>query len=495
MFTLVGVHKFSKRFLLTVGAVTVALILWGINAYVGSEKVRAGMESALQRELGLPVKIGGLRFTPWGGLKAMDATCEFGPMGRQGGAPSSLSVSSISAHLSWIPLFSGRVVIEKLLFKEPVLVWVQGNDGAWNFSLECPQTPPEEAKPAPPKTKAPNASSPAPRKPKKKERSKLEFGIESIRFDHAVLRFVDRQGRSTVLFEGVNVYCRDPEKPEGTVAIGRATLREGLVVEAFTAPFSLNRGRLAVAPVEARLAGGSVRGSATLLTQKDPPFFTLDLLYNGVNLKQLLAQFGEDQNARRTAGTLHGNLDLYGRLGDKRSIQGAGQAQLRNGRMDQFPLLQLIGKVLQIEELKDLELRQAQLDLRAAEGKVFVDSLVMESLNLGLIAKGTSEWDGKLDLAARLSVNPKISRQLPGWVDAGFQPVPDSDHRDIGFNITGTVSRPSTDLLQVMMGRKYGNQFLNLWQSLTGKGKKNPEKKKPETAAPEEEGDATPLPP
>jgi uncharacterized protein involved in outer membrane biogenesis len=325
---------------------------------------------------------------------------------------------------------------------------------------------------------------------KKESPSKLEFRIKTVKIENATLRFVDRQGRSTVLFEGVNVYCCDPEKPEGTVAIGRALLRNGLTVEDFTAPFSFSEGRLALAPVEAQLAGGSVRGSSTLLTGPDSPSFTLDFLFDAVDLSRLLTELGEDQSTRQTAGTLHGNLDLYGLLGKKKSLQGAGELSLRNGRMDQFPLLQLIGKVLQIEELKDIQLQQAQLDLRAGEGKVFVDSLVMESVNLSLTAQGTTEWDGKLDLAARLAVDPKVSHQLPGWVDASFQPVPGSERRDIGFAITGSLSHPNTDLLRVMMGQKYGNQLMNLWQSLTGKPKKKTgDKKKPEMPAAEEESD------
>lgn len=470
-------HTFSKRFLLTAGVLVITAILFAINLYVGSQGVREKLETALQRELKLPIHIGGLRYTLWGGLTATEATCEFDPLGNAGGTPSSITIPAVSARMAWLPLLSGRVVIEKLSFRQPMLEWVQGSDGTWNFSSEKPSAREEKKSEKSAKTE------------KKKERSKLEFGIEAVRIENAILRFIDRQGRTSVLLEGVNIYCRDPERPEGAVAIRKTILREGLVVESFAAPFSLNEGRVALAPVDARLAGGSIRGSFTLLCGP-APFFTLDLLYDGVDLHLLQAQFGEKQDSRQTAGTLHGNLDLYGLLDEKRSIRGISQIRLRNGRMDQFPLLQMIGKVLQIEELKNVELRQAQIDLRAAEGKVFVDSLVMESLNLGLTAKGTSEWDGSLNLAARLAVNPKVSRQLPGWVDANFQPIPGSDRRDIRFNITGSLSHPSTDLLQVMMGQKYGNQFLNLWQSLTGKGKKKPdEKKKPETPSTPEEGE------
>jgi AsmA-like C-terminal region len=164
--------------------------------------------------------------------------------------------------------------------------------------------------------------------------------------------------------------------------------------------------------------------------------------------------------------------------------------------MEQIPLVQLIGSVLQMD-VKDIELKQAQLDLRAGEGKVFVDSLVMEASNASLTAKGTTTFEGKLDLAARLAVDSKLSRKLPGWVDANFQPVPGGDWRDIAFAINGTLAKPQTDLVQVMVGQKLGNQFMNLLQSLTGKSKKKSGDKKktqPEPTPTTEDSEAEPQP-
>lgn len=457
----------------------VATILLGLDLYVGSKNVRTRIEAALQRELKLPIQFGGVHYTLWGGLRATDAVVEMGSASE--GANLTLSIPTISAHLAWYPLLTGHVVVQRLLFKSPQLTWVEGSDGKWNLAF-----------PKPAEAKAPK---PTAQGPKKKHGNRaLEFGIEAIRVENATARFIDRQGRPSVTFEGVNIYLRDPEKPEGTIAIAKTSLREGLCVEDFAAPFAFKKSSIAVAPIDARLAQGNIRGSATLRPTEGLPAFTLDLLFDKINLTGLLTQFGEDQTAQRTGGTLEGNLDLYGTAGQKKTIDGVGQLRLRDGRMEQISLLQAIGKVLQIEELNDVELRNAQLDLRAAEGKVFIDSLVMESINMALTANGTSEWDGKLNLAAHLAVDAKISHQLPGWIETGFQPVPGGNFREIAFNINGSVSHPSTDLLGVLMGQKYGTQFLNLWQSLTGKGKKKGgEKKKPETPALEEEDDVSPA--
>ena len=471
---MLAVKEVSKRYLLAAAlgwAFLATAVCVGVDWYAGSRGVRERLESRAGRELGVPVKIGAVHYDFWSGLRATGVTASISSGGRE----SSVSVKSVSARMALWPLFSGRVVVKRLVFREPSLVWVQNADGGWNLPLG--------KKPSGPKGthKEPLAKG-----------SKLEFKIQAVKIENARFRFLGKDGKEMGVLEDVRVYCPldAPDKAAGTVAVGSARLRNGLNMDDFNARFLFNGSSLALAPMEARLAGGAVGGAATLGTAPGQPPFTLDLHFDGVNLSQLLAELGEKRGDRETEGTLHGNLDLYGTIGDKKSIGGGGYARLRGGRMEQFPLVQLIGSVLLIE-VKDIELEQAQLDLRASEGKVFVDSLVLESSNISLTAKGASDFDGKLDLAARLALSSKVSRQLPGWVDANFRPVPGGDRRDIGFAVTGTLARPETDLLQVMVGQKLGNQFMNLLQSVTGRHKKKSSEKKapePESSPAEEEG-------
>ena len=456
----------SKRFLIAVIAAC-ALLLGALCAsldfYVGSSAARERLETAAQRTLGLPVKIGAVHYNFWSGLRATGITADAGstPAG-----PSSLSLPSVSAQMAFWPLFSGRVVVRRLVFNEPSLILAQNPDGGWKLPLAKPADAPDKAPKKPSERGGPKGFKP-------------EFSIRLLKVENARLRFVEKGGKNLCVLKGVTgkVALETPGKAAGHLAEQRTTLHNGLTLEAFRAPFTWEADRLTLSPLAARLAEGSVGGAATLGTTPGQPSFTLDLKFDGVKLNRLLAELGEGKQNRKAAGTLHGNLDLYGLAGQKKSIQGTGQARLRGGRMEQIPLVQMIGNALQME-VSDIELRQAQLDLRVGEEKILVDSLVMESPSIGLTAKGTSAFDGKLDLAARLALNPKLSRRLPGWVDANFQPVPGGDWRDIGFAVTGTLARPETDLLQVMVGRKLGDQFMNLLQSVTGRHKKKSGEKK-----------------
>lgn len=369
------------------------------------------------------------------------------------------------------PLFSGRIVVKRLVFHQPTFVWVQNADGTWSVPFG--------------KKRSERPKSHGPKK------EKTEFQIQTVKMDDAQFRFVGKDGKNVAVLEGVALRCPldTPGKAAGSFAIRTAAFRDGLLVENFNSPFSFDGNSLALSPMDAHLAGGTVGGSVKVGTAPGHPPFTLDLLFDEVNLNELLTELGENHAGRQSAGTLHGNLDLYGNVGVKNSIAGTGHARLRGGRMEQFPLVQLVGSVL-LFEVKDMELQQAQLDLRASDGRIFVDSMVMESSQISISANGTSDFDGKLNLAARLALSSKVSRQLPGWVDANFSAVSGSDRRDIGFAVTGTLSRPETDLLQVMVGQKLGNQFMNLLKSVTGKHKKKGGEKKapePEASQPEEE--------
>jgi len=463
---LLGVNTVSKRYFLAALAVCVSLIAaicFGLDCYLGRSGVREQLEAAAQRETGGAVKIGAIHYGFLSGLRATDIKVT---TVADGAHPSSFSLPSIAARVAWRPLFSGRVVIKRLVIQKPSFVLVQNADGGWDLPL--PQKPKE------PIQRVPGPGESAPKGP--------EFPIQAVTMENARFGFVERDGRELGVLEGVTVQVvlEGPNKAAGSIVVHAAKLRSGLSIEAFRTPFEFQGTSLTLSPIGARLAEGGIRGAATLGMGPGQPPFTLDLLFDGVNLQRLLTQLGEKQKDRRIAGTHQGNLDLYGRVGDKFSLGGSAQVRLRGGRMDQVPLVQLIGSALQME-VSDIELRQAQLDLRASEGKLFVDSLLLESPSIRINAKGTSALDGKLDLAARLAVHPKLSRKLPG-----------GDWRDIGFAVTGTLARPETDLLQVMVGQRIGNQFMNLLQSVAGKHKKKSgDKKKSEpvpSPAEEEEG-------
>src|SRR5205823_1482702 len=106
-------------------------------------------------------------------------------------------------------------------------------------------------------------------------------------------------------------------------------------------------------------------------------------------------------------------------------------------------ILQIIGQVLQIEELARLDLREAQADFRVGAGKIWVDSLALHSQNLKLTAHGSIRIDdGKITSEARLDVNEKISAKIPDIIGKEMTRAENGEGNYIDFAIKGTLSKP-----------------------------------------------------
>jgi hypothetical protein len=136
-------------------------------------------------------------------------------------------------------------------------------------------------------------------------------------------------------------------------------------------------------------------------------------------------------------------------------------------------LLVLLGQILQIEELQELHLEQAEAKYHLSPGLVTIDELILRSPNIWLTASGTVAFDGGLKLDSRLAINDRIRGQLFKAIRANFQPIDEPGYAAIDFHVGGTIDRPSTNL----MDRLVGHDLSSMLNSLLG-GKKDRSKKK-----------------
>jgi hypothetical protein len=137
-------------------------------------------------------------------------------------------------------------------------------------------------------------------------------------------------------------------------------------------------------------------------------------------------------------------------------------------------LLVLLGELLQIEELTELHLEQAEARYQVSPGLVTIDELILRSPNIRLTASGTVEFNGKLKLDSQLAINDKIRSQLFKAIRQNFQPTSEPGYSAIDFQVGGTIDRPSTNLMDRLVGRDLSNMI----NSFLGGGKKDRAKKK-----------------
>jgi len=135
----------------------------------------------------------------------------------------------------------------------------------------------------------------------------------------------------------------------------------------------------------------------------------------------------------------------------------------------------LLGQILQIEELQELHLEQADAKYRLSPGLVTIEELVLRSPNIRLTASGTVAFDGRLQLNSQLAINDRIRGQLFRAIRDNFHPIDERGYSAIEFQVGGTVERPSTNLVEQLVGRDISSMI----NSFFGRKKDRPKKKKP----------------
>ena len=134
-----------------------------------------------------------------------------------------------------------------------------------------------------------------------------------------------------------------------------------------------------------------------------------------------------------------------------------------------------LGQLFQIEELTQLHLDQAEAKYHLSPGVVTIDQLVLRSPNIHLSATGTVNFRGKLHLNSRLAINEKVREQLFKPIRANFQPTEEPGYSAVDFEVTGTLERPKTNLLEKVVGRDLKdlvNSFLGGKSEKTDKPRK-----------------------
>jgi hypothetical protein len=198
-------------------------------------------------------------------------------------------------------------------------------------------------------------------------------------------------------------------------------------------------------------------------------------------------------------GRLEGNFQASGKTADPEAFVGKGEISLRDGRVQQYSLLVLLGELLQIEELRELNLEQAEAKYHVRPGLVTIDELILRSPNIRLTASGTIAFNGEVKLDSQLAINDKIRGQLFKAIRQNFQPINEPGYSAIDFQVGGTVDRPSTNLMDRLVGRDISSMI----NSFFGGGKKERAKKKkkqieqaaPTTAGPQDADSVRPAGP
>ena len=484
------------------------LILIGVNMYVQSRGTQARIQQELSQRLGTTLRIQRISVTPWAGLKLTGITI---PQSQPGVSSDFLKAKSFRLRIRFSSLFGGQLVIKEISLINPEVVWAQNSDGKWRL----PSMPQEPAAALPPEKPAPAevpaAASPAaeqkvvvpeppakvaPPPPVQVEKKPAPFTpeVQRVNVIGARFRFLDEKLQSVSTFEDVDFRSsfRTANDLHGNITIAKTSLRDRFFLQQLESPLNYDSNELDFSQITARAGEGQISGRFTIQPQAEDSPFTVSIKFKEVQADKIIAEAGGQLGT--VTGKLEGHLDASGKTADPDALQGSGEIILHDGQVRQYSLLVALGQLLQIQELQQLKLDQAQVKYHINPGVVTIDELVFRSENIRLSAKGTVSFDGKLQLESQLAVNEKMRSQLFRAIRDNFKPIDDPGYTAVNFQVSGTVGRPKTNLMDKLIGR----DLKDLSSVITGLmgGGKTEKKKKPaeEPAAAAPSSTASPAP-
>jgi hypothetical protein len=503
------VRKLRRLALIVLGGVLAlgAVALIGVNLYVQSRGTQAKIQQELSQQLGTTLEIRSMSVTPWGGLELSGITI---PQTSPVGPGHFLEARTFRLRVRFLSLFSRRLVIKDVSLVNPNIVWAQNAEGKWKLPGARKKEAPAVSAPPPPKNipepRAPGepivkpapkafgiaatpARPPSPLRPpsppqvtvdKLAKQSRqpavtMSPEVQRLNIKNGNFTFLDGAGKMLASFTGVDFRSslRSALAIRGTAKVAKISLRDRFFLEQLQSPLRYEPDVLELSKISAHAGSGEVNGYFAMQPEAEDSPFTTNVTFSNVLADQIIADAGGSKGM--VQGKLEGSFQASGKTADPEALTGKGEVFLRDGRVQQYSLLVLLGQILQIEELRELHLEQAHVKYRVKPGLIMIDELLLHSANIRLSASGTVTFDGKLKLDSQLAINDKIRGQLFKAIRQNFQPTSEPGFFALDFQVAGNVERPSTDLMDKLVGRDLGNVINRLF----GGGKtERPKKKK-----------------
>lgn len=489
--------KVSRLLLIALGLIVgvALLILIGVNMYVQSRGTQARIQQELSHRLGATLRIQRISVTPWAGLKLTGITI---PQTQPGVSSDFLTARTFRLRIRFSSLFGGQLVIKEISLINPEVVWAQNAEGKWRL----PSLPPERTETvAPEKSALPEAPAPAPSQeekamaqerpatvapplpaPSQNRSTSFTPEIQRVNVVRARFRFLDQKLQSVATFDevGFRSSFRTATDLSGNIVIAKTSLRDRFFLQELESPLHYDSTELDFSQITARAGEGRIHGRFTIQPQAEDSPFSVSINFKDVQADRIITEAGGVLGT--VTGKLEGHLDATGKTADPNALSGSGEIILHDGLVRQYSLLVALGQLLQIQELQQLRLDQAQVKYHINPGVVTIDELVFRSENIRLSATGTVSFDGKLQLDSQLAVNEKMRSQLFRAIRENFKPTGDPGYTAVNFQVSGTVGRPKTNLMDKLIGRDL-KDLSSVITGLIGGGKSEKKRKAAEDAA------------
>jgi uncharacterized protein involved in outer membrane biogenesis len=423
----------SFRWLFISGGIVVVLLVLAIaigaawlNTFIHSDSFRHEVETRAGDTLGGPVKIDAIDLDVFGRISLRGVSTQVDSSRVNGQGTLVAKVESVKCSYSLLALLSGRVTLTALTLEKPEIVLTRQPPAtispAVHPDVNAGQTP-QPAKTAPLKTVLDGAD--------------IIDGSLSIRnADGAtltVLQGIDVGADTSGYFDGKDV--------TGSLKIASLSFSPNLQLTGFSTPWTYGPrdGSLSAKPFEAFAFGGRLAGDFSL-DETGPS--VLDVNGKALDVGQI------SRAAHPSSGTrLSGSLDLQSKWRGIESgqINGEGDFQLTNGKLEGVRLLQELAGILRVNELNAPILRKVQSHFQVANGQTRFTGLQLDANVFQMTGDGVIGADGGLDANLVLILTRDSMGRIPREVLNFFVQQQDGSG-SVGFHLGGTIDHPQTDL-------------------------------------------------
>jgi hypothetical protein len=328
-------------------------------------------------------------------------------------------------HYRLLPLFAGRLEMERLSLEKPDVTLATDARGVYNYERLGGRS----------KSSSPTATA-----------LPIELVFSKLTIDEG--RIVLRDSRSAfVRIEGVDLdtsfrWARSSVEAKGKAKVAVLNLADSLFARSINAPIDTSKGIIALAPLRGTLAEGRIRGDAKLRLEKGF-HFQVNLKVEGAQVRKIL----EEAKARQQVSGL---LDVEAALegsGSVRTLRGKGRAHVSDCRVAHAPLMTVLSTALRIPELAHPDFDECRAEFSLGGGRLEMPTVSMKGASVQLTGRGVTRLDNfAMDYDMTLALDQALLGRIPiRELRAGFEDRGDG-FSAVAFKVTGTTTAPQTDL-------------------------------------------------
>ena len=321
-------------------------------------------------------------------------------------------------------------------------------------------------------------------------RNKPLKGSIDVKADECILREWIRAGKikTTASYTVVNEPLKVPDNIDFTVHAEVEKFHfDNLDMQNLTCNLLISDETVHMNQVKANGLDGEIKLEGTYSTKenRENPEFALTYDVKGLDVQKSFFAFNTMRKiipvAKFIAGNFNAHISMNGRLKedmmpDLQGLQGEGNILLVDGSMKDFGPLDKLSQSLDINDLKNIPLKNTETDFSFKTGRVIVSPFIVQTRDIEMEIGGSHGYDQSLDYAMNLKVPRSqlgnkgsmfVKNVVTQAADKGI-PVKLREAVTLNVRMGGTINSPDvkTDMNAVVDNaetdlKKEVNDFVN----------------------------------